>query len=55
MRKGKGVLTYSQALAENKKLEKRIAVLEKENEKLRLDLHSRTVAYNKLLKGDREK
>lgn len=43
MRKGKGELTYKQLLDENKRLKK-------ENEKLRNDLHSRTVALNKALK-----
>ena len=43
MRKGQGVLTYKQLLDENKRLRK-------ENDKLRNELHSRTVAYNKLLK-----
>ena len=45
MRKGKGELTYKQLLDENKQLRE-------ENRKLRNDLHSRTVAYNKLLKMD---
>ena len=45
MRKGKGELTYKQLLDENKRLRE-------ENRKLRNDLHSRTVAYNKLLKKD---
>lgn len=44
MRKGKGELTYKQLLDENKRLKK-------ENEKLRNDLHSSTVALNKLMKG----
>ena len=44
MRKGQGELTYKQLLDENKRLRE-------ENRKLRNDLHSRTVAYNKLLKG----
>lgn len=43
MRKGKGELTYKQLLDENNRLRK-------ENDKLRNELHSRTVAYNKLLK-----
>lgn len=43
MRKGNGELTYKQILDENRKLRK-------ENEKLRNDLNSRTVALNKLMK-----
>ena len=43
MRKGNGELTYKQVLDENRKLRK-------ENEKLRNDLNSRTVALNKLMK-----
>ena len=45
MRKGKGELTYKQLLDENKRLRE-------ENRKLRNDLNSRTVAYNKLLKKE---
>ena len=45
MRKGQGELTYKQLLDENKRLRK-------ENDRLRNELHSRTVAYNKLLKKD---
>ena len=43
MHKGNGELTYKQILDENRKLRK-------ENEKLRNDLNSRTVALNKLMK-----
>lgn len=43
MRDGKGVLTYKQLLDENNRLRR-------ENEKLRKELHSRTVAFNKLIK-----
>ena len=43
MRTGNGELTYKQVLDENRKLRK-------ENEKLRNDLNSRTVALNKLMK-----
>lgn len=43
MRKGQGELTYKQLLDENRRLQK-------ENEKLRNDLHSRTIAFNKLMK-----
>lgn len=43
MRKGNGELTYKQVLDENRKLRK-------ENEKLRNDLNSRTIALNKLMK-----
>lgn len=46
MRKGKGELTYKQSFDENKRLRK-------EKDKLRNELHSRTVAYNKLLKRER--
>lgn len=42
MRKGKGELTYKQLQDENKRLEQ-------ENKKLRNELHSRTVAFNKLM------
>ena len=45
MRKGNGELTYKQVLDENRKLRK-------ENEKLRNDLNSRTIALNKLMKED---
>lgn len=47
MRKGKGELTYKQLRDAYKRLRR-------ENEKLRNDLHSRTVALNKLLKGGAE-
>lgn len=43
MRKGNGELTYKQVLDENRKLRK-------ENDKLRNDLNSRTVALNNLMK-----
>lgn len=43
LRKGKGELTYKQLLDENNRLRR-------ENEKLRNELHSRTVAFNKLMK-----
>ena len=43
MRKGNGELTYKQVLDENRKLRK-------ENEKLKNDLNSRTIALNKLMK-----
>ena len=43
MCKGNGELTYKQILDENRKLRK-------ENEKLRNDLNSRTVALNNLMK-----
>lgn len=46
MRKGQGELTYKQLLDENIKLRREV-------EKLRNELHSRTVAYNKLLKGEK--
>lgn len=42
MRKGKGELTYKQLKDDNKRLRA-------ENKKLRNDLHSRTVALNKLI------
>ena len=45
MRKGNGELTYKQVLDENRKRRK-------ENEKLRNDLNSRTIALNKLMKED---
>ena len=45
MRKGKGKLTYCQ-------LQKAYERLTRENKKLRNDLHSRTVALNKLMKGE---
>ena len=44
MRKGNGELTYKQLMDENQRLKK-------ENAKLRNDLHSRTVALNKLMEG----
>lgn len=47
MRKGKGELTYKQLRDEYERLRR-------ENAKLRNDLHSRTVAFNKLLKGSSE-
>lgn len=43
MRRGNGELTYKQLYDENKRLRR-------ENEKLRNELNSRTVALNKLLK-----
>lgn len=47
MRKGNGELTYKQILDENRKLRK-------ENEKLRNDLNSRTIALNKLMKENKK-
>ena len=47
MRKGQGELTYKQLMDENRKLRL-------ENEKLKNELKSRTVAYNKLLKGENQ-
>lgn len=46
MKKGNqnGQLTYKQLMDENKRLRA-------ENSKLRNELNSRTIAYNKLLKG----
>lgn len=47
MRKGKGKLTYCQ-------LQKAYERLAKENKKLKNELHSRTVTFNKLLKGEND-
>ena len=52
MRKGKGELTYKQLLDENKRLREENSSLKLAIIALRNDLHSRTVAYNKLLKKD---
>lgn len=49
MRKGKDHLTYKQLFDENKKLKLQIGKMEEQIKKLELDLHSRTVAHNKLL------
>ena len=47
MRKGKGELTYKQLIDDNRRLRQ-------ENEKLRNDLKSRTIALNKLIASQRE-
>ena len=47
MRKGKGELTYKQLIDDNRRLRQ-------ENEKLRNDLKSRTIALNKLIASRRE-
>lgn len=47
MRKGKGELTYKQLIDDNRRLRQ-------ENEKLRNDLKSRTIALNKLIASQQE-
>ena len=47
MRKGEGKLTYCQ-------LQKAYERLAKENKKLKNELHSRTIAFNKQLKGEND-
>lgn len=47
MRKGKGELTYKQLIDDNRRLRQ-------ENEKLRNDLKSRTIALNKLIASRQE-
>jgi len=49
MRKGKDHLTYKQLFDENKKLKLQIREKDARIKQLELDLHSRTVAHNKLL------
>lgn len=48
MRKGRGELTYKQLIDDNRRLRQ-------ENEKLRNDLKSRTIALNKLIASQHEK
>ena len=47
MKKGNGELTYKQ-------LRDEVCRLRKENNKLRNELNSRTIAFNKLLKGEND-
>lgn len=52
MRKGNDGLTYKQLKDGYERMRRENAALRKEVEKLKNDLHSRTVAFNKLLKGE---